>query len=158
MTSFSTADLADEHGNKLQVCGTQFRQFGGHHRFSGPIRTVVCYEDNGLLRELVHTPGADAVLVVDGGGSLHMALIGDMIAGAAIENGWAGLVVNGAVRDSALLAGLPIGLKALGTNPRRSNKTGAGSVDAPVGFGGVTFRPGELLYADDDGVVVLPSS
>lgn len=156
-SSFSTADLVDEHGEKLQVCDTQFRQFGKHRTFSGPIRTVSCHEDNGLLRELLRTPGAGAVLVIDGGGSLHTALTGDLIAGSAVENGWAGLVVNGAVRDSALLAQLPIGIKALGTNPRKSSKDGAGAVDVPVTFGGTTFRPGALLYADDDGVAVLPA-
>ncbi|WAL64300.1 ribonuclease E activity regulator RraA [Amycolatopsis cynarae] len=155
--TFSTADLVDEHGDRLQVCDTQFRQFGGHRSFSGPIRTVSCHEDNGLLRELLRTPGAGAVLVVDGGGSLHTALTGDVIAAAAVEHGWAGLVINGAVRDSALLAGLPLGIKALGTNPRKSSKAGAGAVDVVVGFGGVTFRPGDTLYADDDGVAVLPA-
>ncbi|TVT49896.1 ribonuclease E activity regulator RraA [Amycolatopsis rhizosphaerae] len=155
--TFSTADLVDEHGDRLQVCDTQFRQFGGHRSFSGPIRTVSCHEDNGLLRELLRTPGAGAVLVVDGGGSLHTALTGDVIAAAAVEHGWAGLVINGAVRDSALLAGLPLGIKALGTNPRKSSKAGAGAVDVVVGFGGVAFRPGDTLYADDDGVAVLPA-
>lgn len=154
--TFSTADLVDEHGDRLQVCDTQFRQFGKHRSFSGPIRTVSCHEDNGLLRELLRTPGAGAVLVIDGGGSLHTALTGDVIAAAAVENGWAGLVINGAVRDSALLAELPLGIKALGTNPRKSSKAGTGAVDVVVGFGGVTFRPGDLLYADDDGVAVLP--
>lgn len=157
-SSFSTPDLVDEHGDKLQVCDTQFRQFGKHHNFSGPVRTVSCYQDNGLLRELLRTPGAGAVLVIDGRGSLHTALTGDLIAGSAVENGWAGLVINGAVRDSPVLAELPIGLKALGTIPRKSSKAGAGAVDVPVGFGGITFHPGDLLYADDDGVVLLPSS
>lgn len=156
-TSFSTADLVDEHGETLQVCDTQFRQFGKHHTFSGPIRTVSCHEDNGLLRELLRTPGEGAVLVIDGRGSLHTALTGDLIAGSAVENGWAGLVINGAVRDSAVLAELPIGIKALGTNPRKSSKAGAGAADVPVEFGGITFRPGDRLYADEDGVAVLPA-
>ncbi len=156
--SFSTADLVDEHGDALRVCDTQFRQFGAHHTFSGRVRTVSCYQDNGLVRELLRTPGAGAVLVVDGRGSLHTALTGDVIAGSAVENGWAGLVVHGAVRDSALLSALPLGIKALGTNPRKSAKAGAGAVDVPVGFGGTTFHPGDLLYADDDGVVLLPGS
>lgn len=153
--SFSTADLVDEHGGKLRVCGTQFRQFGGQRVFSGPVRTVSCYQDNGLVKELLATPGAGAVLVVDGRGSLDTALTGDLIAQSAVDNGWAGLVINGAVRDSAVLAGLPIGIKALGTIPRKSSKAGNGQVDVPVGFGGVTFHPGDLLYADDDGVVLL---
>ncbi|AUI59079.1 ribonuclease E activity regulator RraA [Amycolatopsis sp. BJA-103] len=155
--SFTTADLVDEHGDRLRVCDTQFRQFGGHRKFSGPIRTVSCHEDNGLVKKLLNTPGEGNVLVVDGGGSLHSALTGDMIAKSAVDNGWAGVVVNGAVRDSAELAGLPLGVKALGTNPRKSSKAGVGAVDVPVGFGGVTFTPGDTLYSDDDGVVILPA-
>ena len=134
----------------------QFRQFGGQRVFTGPVRTVSCHEDNGLLRDLVRTAGAGCVLVVDGGGSLRSALVGDMLGGAAEENGWAGLVIHGAVRDSAALAGLGLGVKALGTNPRKSSKTGAGAVDVPVTFGGVTFQPGDVLHADDDGIVLLP--
>ncbi len=155
INSFTTADLVDEHGDRLRVCDTQFRQFGGHRKFSGPIRTVSCHEDNGLVKKLLATTGEGCVLVVDGGGSLHSALTGDMIAKSAVDNGWAGIVVNGAVRDSAELAGLPLGVKALGTNPRKSSKTGAGAIDVAVGFGGVTFMPGDTLYSDDDGVVIL---
>jgi regulator of ribonuclease activity A len=151
-----TADLVDRFGPELRVCDIQFRQFGGCRLFTGPVRTVSCHEDNGLVRELVGTPGAASVLVVDGAGSLHMALVGDMLAGAALANGWAGLVLNGAVRDSAALSGLDLGIKALGTNPRPSAKTGAGAVDVPVTFGGVTFHSGDILHADDDGVVLLP--
>lgn len=151
-----TADLVDQYGPELRVCDVQFRQFGGQRVFTGPVRTVSCHEDNGLLRDLVRTPGAGGVLVVDGGGSLHSALVGDVLAGAATESGWAGLVIHGAVRDSAALAGLGLGIKALGTNPRKSSKTGAGAVDVPVTFGGVTFQPGDVLHADDDGIVLLP--
>jgi regulator of ribonuclease activity A len=152
-----TADLADQYGAELRVCDVQFRQFGGRRSFAGPVRTVSCHEDNGLLRDLVRTAGMGCVLVVDGGGSLHTALVGDVLAGAAQENGWAGLVVHGAVRDSAALAQLGLGVKALGTNPRKSGKTGAGAVDVPLSFGGVTFQPGDVLHADDDGIVLLPS-
>jgi regulator of ribonuclease activity A len=151
-----TADLVDQYGAELRVCDVQFRQFGGQRVFTGPVRTVSCHEDNGLLRDLVRTPGAGGVLVVDGGGSLHSALVGDVLAGAAAESGWAGLVIHGAVRDSATLAGLGLGIKALGTNPRKSSKTGAGAVDVPLTFGGVTFQPGDVLHADDDGIVLLP--
>jgi regulator of ribonuclease activity A len=151
-----TADLVDQYGAQLRVCDVQFRQFGGQRVFTGPVRTVSCHEDNGLLRDLVRTPGAGCVLVVDGGGSLHSALVGDVLAGAAAESGWAGLVIHGAVRDSAALVGLGLGIKALGTNPRKSSKTGAGAVDVPVTFGGVTFQPGDVLHADDDGIVLLP--
>ncbi len=152
----ATADLVDEHGERLRVCDTQFRALGGRRAFGGRVRTVSCYQDNGLVKELLNSPGAGCVLVVDGRGSLHTALTGDLIAAAAVDNGWAGLVINGAVRDSAVLAGLDLGVKALGTNPRKSSKAGVGAVDVPVGFGGITFHPGDTLYADDDGVVLLP--
>ncbi|MFC8374022.1 MULTISPECIES: ribonuclease E activity regulator RraA [unclassified Streptomyces] len=151
-----TADLVDQYGTELRVCDLQFRQFGAHRSFAGPVRTVSCHEDNGLLRDLLRTPGDGAVLVVDGGGSLRTALVGDLIAGAAQDNGWAGLVLHGAVRDSAALAGLRLGVKALGTVPRKSAKDSAGAVDVPVTFGGLTFRPGDVLHADDDGIVLLP--
>ena len=155
--TFTTADLYDEHGAALGSCDLQLRQFGGHREFSGPAVTVRCHEDNALLKSIVSGPGDGSVLVVDGGGSLHTALMGDMIAQIAVDNGWAGIVIHGAVRDAAVLAGLPIGIKALGSNPRKSTKTGAGEKDVPVTFGGVTFRPGDQLTADDDGVVVLPA-
>ncbi|WP_424210749.1 ribonuclease E activity regulator RraA [Streptomyces sp. BI20] len=150
-----TADLYDEHGEDLDICELPLRGFGGRRLFAGPIRTVVCHEDNALLRELLHTPGDGAVLVVDGGGSPRTALLGDLIAGAAARNGWAGVLVHGSVRDSVALGGLDLGVRALGTVPRKSGKTGAGEVDVPVTFGGITFRPGDVVHADDDGVVVL---
>jgi regulator of ribonuclease activity A len=153
-----TADLVDRYGSELRVCETQFRQFGARRSFAGPVRTVSCREDNGLLRDLLYTPGSGSVLVVDGAGSLRAALVGDLIAGAALANGWAGLAVHGAVRDSAALSGLDLGIKALGTNPRRSAKEGVGAIDVPVAFGGVTFYPGDILHADDDGIVLLPQS
>jgi regulator of ribonuclease activity A len=152
---FSTADLVDEHGEALQSCDLQLRQFGGRARFHGPIRTVACFQDNALVKRVLSEPGKGAVLVVDGGGSLHVALVGDLTAGLAQANGWAGLVVHGAVRDVAALGRLDIGIKALGANPRKSAKLAAGQVDVPVSFGGVTFRPGEHLYSDEDGVVVV---
>lgn len=152
----STADLVDEHGDALRVCDTQFRQFGGHASFSGPVRTVKCFQDNGLVKKLLNSPGDGAVLVVDGEGSLHTALTGDLIAQAAVDNGWSGIVINGAVRDSAVLATLPIGVKALGTNPRKSSKDAKGEVDVAVTIGGLTFNPGDQLFADEDGVALLP--
>ncbi|MET9885545.1 ribonuclease E activity regulator RraA [Streptomyces sp. NPDC006430] len=158
VTPVPTSDLYDEHGEGLAICTVPFRQFGGRRLFAGPVRTVTCHEDNALLRELVHAPGGGAVLVVDGGGALRTALTGDLIAGAAQENGWAGLIINGAVRDSVALGGLDLGIKALGTVPRKSGKTGAGTVDEPVTIGGVTFRPGDTVHADDDGTVVLPAA
>ncbi|MET9718131.1 ribonuclease E activity regulator RraA [Streptomyces rochei] len=156
VTPVPTADLVDQYGTDLRVCDLQFRQFGAHRSFAGRVRTVSCHEDNGLLRDLLRTPGDGAVLVVDGGGSLRTALVGDLIAGAAQDNGWAGIVLHGAVRDSAALAGLRLGIKALGTIPRKSAKAAAGAVDVPLTFGGVTFRPGDILHADDDGITLLP--
>jgi regulator of ribonuclease activity A len=151
----STADLLDRHGDRAAVCLLPLRSFGARRAFAGPIATVRCHEDNVLVKRMVAEPGEGRVLVVDGGGSDRVALVGDAVAGLALANGWAGLVINGCVRDAAALAGLELGVLALGTNPRPSGKTGAGEVDVPVGFGGVTFRPGALLTADEDGVVVL---
>ncbi|MFI2364706.1 ribonuclease E activity regulator RraA [Promicromonospora sp. NPDC019610] len=150
----ATADLYDELGETVQSVPVQFQLHGGVARFEGPVRTVRCFEDNALLKSIVSTPGDGAVLVVDGGGSLERALLGDMIARIAADNGWAGVVVHGAVRDRVALAEIPIGIKALGTNPRKSTKTGAGEADAEVTFGGVTFRPGARLWSDEDGILV----
>ncbi|OBB81542.1 ribonuclease E activity regulator RraA [Mycobacterium sp. 852002-30065_SCH5024008] len=150
-----TADLVDDIGPDVRSCDVQFRQFGGRPQFAGPISTVRCFEDNALLKSVLSQPSAGGILVIDGGGSLHAALVGDVIAELARSNGWAGLVVNGAVRDAAALRGLDIGIKALGTNPRKSTKTGAGERDVELTLGGVTFVPGEIAYCDDDGIVVV---
>lgn len=152
--NLSTADLIDDHGDTLRSCSTQFRRFGGRTSFFGRVRTVKCHEDNGLVKQVLNTPGEGAVLVVDGGGSLRSALMGDMIAESAVANGWAGVVIFGAVRDTRALGELDLGVKALGSNPRKSAKDGAGRLDVPVTFGDVTFVPGEWLYSDEDGVVV----
>jgi regulator of ribonuclease activity A len=149
-----TADLVDDIGPDVRSCDLQLRQYGGRREFAGPISTVRCHQDNALLKTVLSEPGSGRVLVVDGGGSLHCALIGDVIAELARTNGWSGLVVHGAVRDAATLATLDIGIKALGTNPRKSAKTGAGERGCVVSFGGVEFVPGELAFSDDDGIVV----
>lgn len=155
MTSgISTADLYDERGDELQSVTTQFQNLGGSARFAGPVRTVRCHRDNALLKSLLGTDGAGAVLVVDGGGALESALVGDLIAQLAIDNGWAGIVVNGAIRDRAVIATLALGVKALGSNPRKSSKTGAGEQDIEVSFGGAVFRPGAMLWSDEDGILV----
>ena len=151
----STADLLEAHPDDALVCQEELAQFGGLAAFAGPVATVRCYEDNVVLKQRVSEPGEGRVLVVGGGGSLRVALLGDMVAGLAAAHGWAGLVVNGCVRDVAVLRHLPIGIKALGANPRPSGKQGAGEIDVPVEFGGITFRPGALLSSDDDGIVVL---
>jgi regulator of ribonuclease activity A len=147
--SWSTADLVDAHQDQLQSCEVQFRQFGGRAAFSGAIRTVSTFGDNALLKQMLSAPVAGDVLVVDGGGSLRVALVG-----LALANNWSGLVIFGAVRDVVALRALDIGIKALGSNPMKSAKRGIGAVDVPVSFGGVLFRPGAWLYSDDDGIVV----
>lgn len=150
-----TADLIDEHGDAIGSCDLQFRQYGGRSQFSGSAVTVECFEDNALLKSVLGEPGTGRVLVVDGGGSLHRALLGDVIGGLAVSNGWAGIVIHGAVRDIAELRELPIGIKALGSNPRKSTKTGAGRRDVPLRFGECDFAPGAEIVSDEDGIVVL---
>jgi regulator of ribonuclease activity A len=150
-----TADLVDEIGPDVRSCDLQFTQYGGRPQLAGPITTVRCFEDNALLKSVLSEPGNGGVLVIDGDGSLHAALVGDVIAGLGLDNGWSGLIVNGAVRDAATLRTLDIGIKALGTNPRKSTKTGEGLRDVAVEFGGVMFVPGHIAYSDDDGIVVV---
>ena len=150
----STADLYDEQGDTLQSCSLQLRHVGGLTGFSGVVSTIRCHRDNALVKATLAEPGEGRVLVVDGGGSLESALVGDLIGASAVANGWAGVVVNGAVRDSVALGLLPLGVLALGTNPRKSAKDGVGDRDVPVAFGGVEFVPGATLWADEDGILV----
>ncbi|SJN26556.1 Ribonuclease E inhibitor RraA [Microbacterium esteraromaticum] len=150
----ATADLYDLHGDSLQSLPLQLRSFGGVPQFEGTIRTVRCFEDNALVKRILATSGDGAVLVVDGDGSLQTALMGDMIAQSAVDAGWSGVVIHGCVRDSVILGTMPLGVKALGTNPRKSAKAGVGEIDVPVEFGGVVFRPGARLFADADGILV----
>lgn len=154
MTEIATADLYDELEDALQSCSLQMRDLGGKKRFHGTIATVRCFRDNGLVKATLNSPGQGRVLVVDGDGNTESALMGDMIAEAAVKNGWAGVIINGAVRDSLAIGELDLGVKAIGTNPRKSAKEGAGEQDVPVSFGGVEFRPGDRLWADQDGIVV----
>jgi regulator of ribonuclease activity A len=153
-----TADLVDDIGPDVRSCDVQFRQFGARTQFAGPITTVRCLEDNGLLKSVLSTPGEGGVLVIDGAGSLHTALVGDLIAELAHSNGWSGLVIHGAVRDATALRGIDLGIKALGTNPRKSTKIGAGERDVTVSVGGVTFVPGDIAYSDDDGIVIVAAA
>lgn len=152
--TIATADLYDERGDALDSLSLQLIDVGGRATFDGPIRTVRCHRDNALVKQLLATPGEGAVLVVDGGGSLESALVGDMIAASAVQNGWAGVIVHGAVRDRDAIATLALGVKALGTNPRKSAKDGIGEVDVPVTIAGVVFAPGRHVWADSDGVLV----
>lgn len=152
-----TADLFDRHGEALRICEAPLRSFGGKARFHGTIRCVRCHEDNALLKRVLGEAGEGRVLVVDGGGSLRRALMGDNVAGLAVSNGWSGVVIFGAIRDSVAIGRLELGVKALGTNPRSPLKTGAGEVDVAVSFGGIAFSPGDELHSDEDGLVLLPS-
>lgn len=154
--AFSTADLYDVYGDRCQSCQTQFRQYGGRKVFFGRIQTIECLNDNVLLRKTLEGRSDGGVLVVDGAAHLGGALVGDMIARLGMESGWSGLVLYGAIRDANAIAALDIGVKALGTNPKKSGKNGIGRVNVPVSFGTVTFTPGHWLYSDDDGILVCP--
>ncbi|WP_448656734.1 ribonuclease E activity regulator RraA [Microbacterium lacticum] len=154
MTTIATADLYDERGDELDSLALQLHDIGGHVAFDGPVRTIRCHRDNALVKELLATPGEGAVLVIDGGGSLESALVGDLIAASAVENGWAGIIVHGAIRDRVAIGELPLGVKALGSNPRKSAKAGVGEVNVPVEIAGVVFRPGAHVWADADGILV----
>ena len=154
--NWATTDLYDAHGDTVRTCSVQFNDYGGKRQFCGPIRTVRCFRDNQLFRALLDEPGDGAVVVVDGGGSTESALMGDIIAAKGAEHGWSGVVILGAIRDSAEVGRIDFGAKALGVNPATSSKEGAGTVDDPVEFGGVTFAPGGWIYCDEDGVLVSP--
>src|SRR5687768_1860943 len=150
----NTADLYDERGEELNSISLQFQSLGGRSHFSGRVRTIRCFEDNALVKSTLATPGNGAVLVVDGNGSLRTALMGDMIAASAVQNGWAGVVINGAIRDREAIAELPLGVKALGSNPRKSAKAGAGETDVDLLIDGVTIRSGATIWCDPDGILV----
>ncbi|MFP2906845.1 ribonuclease E activity regulator RraA [Pyxidicoccus sp. 3LFB2] len=150
-----TADLCDEHAGdaQFQIAEPGFFDYGGRRSFSGPISTVRAPEDNSLVRKALEEPGQGRVLVVDGGGSRRCALVGDILAALAQKNGWAGVVVNGCIRDAEEVGRTAIGVKALGTHPLKSSKRNEGQRDVEVRFAGVTFKPGHHLYADADGIV-----
>ncbi len=152
--TYATTDLSDAHPD-TQVCDPIFRDFGGKKAFHGPIATLKVFEDNALVRAALEEKGDGKVLVVDGGGSLRCALLGGNLAQLAVKNGWAGLVIYGCIRDSAEIAGLPMGVKALAVHPRKSEKgLHSAQRDRPVSFAGATFRSGEWLYADSDGIII----
>ena len=152
----TTTDLYDDFEETSETCSVQFQDFGGRRRFFGRIRTVRCFHDNVLFRQLLNEPGAGCVIVVDGEGSTARALMGDVLAARGHDNGWAGVVINGAIRDSAEIADIDIGVKALGVNPAKSDKNGAGEVDVELHIGGICFRPGDWVYCDEDGILVSP--
>jgi regulator of ribonuclease activity A len=166
LPSFATCDLCDAHENdtsgRFRVLPPVFHDFGAVRKFCGPVVTLRCLEDNSVVRDAVNAPGyletpagrVACVLVVDGGGSLRRALLGGNLAVAAARNGWAGLVIDGAVRDLAELAAAQVGIRALAPMPLRTAKRGEGQRDLPVQIQGIWVRPGDWLYADEDGVVV----
>jgi regulator of ribonuclease activity A len=149
-----TPDLCDRYGDWVQVAEALFQDFGGRPAFSGEIETVRVLEDNALVRRILEGEGRGRVLIVDGQGSRRSALIGGRLAALASTNGWAGLVVNGCVRDVSEMASVPLGVKALAACPRPPAKTGAGEQGVPVTFAGITFRPGQRVGGDEDGLVV----
>ena len=153
VTPLATCDIMDKHP-ELSSCDLQFQRFGRKVAIAGQVRTVKVYEDNTFVRQVLSEPGKGQVLVVDGGGSLHTALVGDMIAKLGQDNGWSGVIVYGAIRDSEQINAMDFALKALGTNPRKSGKHNHGLIDVPVMFGNTEFRPGQFLYSDADGIVV----
>ena len=152
-TSLATADLSDAYP-QVQIAEPVFRDFGGRAVFAGPAFTVRVFEDNTPVRAALATSGQGRVLVVDGGASLNCALLGDMLGTLAVRNGWAGVVVNGCVRDSRALMALPLGVKALTTHPRRSGKGSSGEQDISLMFAGVSIEPGDWIYADADGLLI----
>ena len=149
-----SADKSDELGDKCRITRPGFRDYGGYRAFEGRVSTVRCFEDNSLVREATRQPGEGRVLVVDGGASMNCALLGDRLARLACENDWAGIVINGCIRDSATIADMPIGVKALETHPKKSEKRGSGERDVAVHFAGVTIKPGDYIYCDSDGILV----
>lgn len=160
-TPFSTCDLCDLHKNDssgaFRVLPPLYQDYGAVRRFCGPVSTVQCLEDNSRVREAVNSPGDGRVLVVDGGGSLRRSLLGGNLAAAAAANGWAGLVIQGAVRDKAEMAASAVGIRALALIPWPTDRQNQGLRDVPVQIGGEWIRPGDWLYADEDGIVVMSS-
>jgi len=152
--SFATADLYDKYEDQLQIATPIFNDYGGNIQFSGPASTVKVFADNSLVRAALEEAGDGRVLVVDGGGSLNCALLGDMLADLGFKNGWVGVIVYGCIRDSAAIANMKIGVKALNTNPKKSVKRGEGQRNVSVSFADVTIAPGNYIYADVDGIVI----
>ena len=150
--TWTTPDLCDQFPD-VQVAEPVFRSFGGQARFAGPAVTVHCLNDNSRVRELAATPGEGRVIVVDGGGSLRRALLGDMIATNAVKHGWAGFLLFGCVRDVEILSTLPLGVLALAAHPMKTDRRDLGEVDVPVAFAGVSIAPGHWIYADANGVI-----
>ena len=153
---YITPDLCDAYPD-VSVVEPMFSNFGGHDSFGGQIVTVKCFEDNSVVKEQVDQDGTGKVMVVDGGGSLRRAMLGDMLAEKAARNGWEGIIIYGCVRDVDVLVQTPLGIQALASHPMKTDKRGVGELNVAVTFGGVTFRPGEYVYADNNGIIVSPT-
>jgi regulator of ribonuclease activity A len=152
----SVPDICDDFPDEIQVLDPLFRDFGGKRKFFGEAVTLKCFEDNSLLRDLVRSEGRGCVIVVDGGGSLRRAMLGDLLAAAAAENGWQGLVINGCVRDVEILETIDLGVKALNSHPVKTDKRGEGQLDVEVSFAGARIAPGDWIYADANGIIAAP--
>lgn len=152
--TFCTPDISDDYPNDVFALEPMFRNFGGRSAFAGKVVTIKCHEDNSLVREQVHLPGEGKVLVVDGGGSLRRALLGDMLAEKAVENGWEGLLIYGCIRDVDAIAQLDLGVQALNSHPFKTDKKGIGELNVAVTFAGVTVQPNDYIYADNNGVLL----
>jgi regulator of ribonuclease activity A len=152
--NFTVPDICDDYLSKIQVLEPLFRPYGGRLKFRGEIVTIKCFEDNSLVKETLATDGQGKVMVVDGGGSLRCALLGDILGAMAEKNGWEGLLINGCVRDVEFLKSIDIGVNALNTYPLKSKKRNEGQLNIPVRFAGADFQPGQYLYADENGIVV----
>jgi len=151
----TTCDISDKLHPDVQYLEPVYKSYGAKTSFSGRIVTIKCYEDNSLVEEVLNTNGKDSVLVIDAGGSMNCAMLGDKRAAEAINNEWEGIIVHGLVRDSVAINGMELGIRALGVYPLKSIKNGVGDSNLIVNFSGVTFTPGEYLYADEDGVIVV---
>jgi len=158
MSQWTTPDICDAYPEEVAVLQPMMKSFGGLSHFCGEVVTIKCHEDNSLVKEQASLPGNGRVMVVDGGGSLRRALLGDMIAEAAVNNGWSGLIIYGSVRDVDALAALELGVQALTAIPVKTLKRGIGDLNIEIEFGGVTFNPGDYVYADNNGVVVAKTA
>lgn len=147
-------DLCDQFPNEVKLLQPIFNSYGKKIIFSGEVVTVKCFEDNSIVKQLVNEPGLGRVIVVDGGASVRKALLGDMLAQAACDNGWAGLVINGAIRDAGTIGTIDLGVQALNTIPMKTEKLGAGLLNVPVEFAGQSINPGDYIYADLNGILI----
>lgn len=153
-----TPDLCDAYPDLVQAVEPMFKNYGGKKSFAGEIVTIKCFEDNSKVKQLVATDGTGKVMVVDGGGSMRRACLGDMLAEKACNNGWQGIIIYGCIRDVDIVAEIDLGVQAIGTHPIKTDKRDIGDVNIPITFGGVSFIPGHFIYADNNGVIVSPKS